>query len=139
MRSAKADGFTLVEVLAAGTILTVWGAVLAVSVRQSMRSLDAAGRVDTAAELIDETLTKIDVIGPAALYAEGPTAGQFAPPHDQYAWQVEIVPLTDGDLYDVAVTVSWRDALGRVRQADAETLLNDPPGGRPAGLHWGSM
>jgi Tfp pilus assembly protein PilV len=139
MRNARHNGFTLVEVLAAGTILTVWGGVLAVSVRQSMRSLDAAEHVDTAAELIDQVLAKIDIVGPAAVHSAGPTNGKFRPPHDGFAWQAEIVPLTDGALYDVTVTVTWRDVFGRDRQADAETLLNDPPGSRPDGLDWESL
>jgi len=139
MHSHGKHGFTLVEVLAAGTILTVWGAVLAVSVRQSMRSLETADRTDTAAELLDEVLSKIDIIGPAAIDADGPKAGRFGPPYEAYAWQTEIVPLSDGDLYDITVTVSWLDQAGRTRRVAIETILNDPPDSRLAGIDWDSL
>jgi len=139
MHRASNHGFTLVEVLAASVILTVWAVVLSLSVRQSMRSLQAADRTTVVADLIDEVLTKIDTIGPAAVYADGPTAGRFDDPDGDYSWRAEIAPLTNGDLYDVTVTVWWLDAAGTVREVDAQTLLNDPTGSRPAGIRWESL
>ena len=84
-------------------------------------------------------LTRVDLIGPARLSTEGPTEGVFDPPNERYSWSVAIAPELEGDLYNVTVRVHWRTADGRSRSAEAQTLLNDPPGARDAALTWGDL
>ena len=101
-----------------------------------MRSLTLARDYQRAAELLDRTFTKIDLIGPALLYLEGPTAGVFEPPHQDFAWQAQIDTRLDGSLYEVTVTITWQTAGGTYRSIQAQTLLNDPPGSRSSDILW---
>jgi len=123
--------------LAAGMILAVAGAVLSLSVRLALQSLQRAGDLQRAASLADRVLTKVDLLGPAAVGADGPTAGAFEPPDEHFAWAVAIEPDAD-DLYRVTVTVTW-DALNTTRAVDVQTLLYDPPQSHPADLAWESL
>ena len=128
--------FTLVETLAAGVILSLAAAALTTAVSQGMRSLAMARDHQRAAELLDRTLTKIDILGPARLMEEGPTEGVFPPPHERFIWQAHITPRTEGYLYDVIVRITWPTPGGRRRSVRAQTRLNDPPESRPAELAW---
>ena len=132
-------GFTLAEAMLAGAVLAMAGFVLGLIVTRSMRSLTRARDTQQAAELLDRTLTRIDLIGPARLVAEGPTEGVFLPPHDRFAWRAEIAPRLEGNLYEVTVHVAWHTPGGQRRSARLQTLLNDPPGARPEELQWGDL
>ncbi len=102
-----------------------------------MRSLSLARDYQVAAELLDRTFTKIDLIGPALLYYEGPTNGLFEQPrHDKFAWQTVITPSLQGDLYKVTVRIIWQTPSGKPRFIEAQTLLNDPADSRPNELYW---
>ena len=101
-----------------------------------MRSLTLARDYQSAAELLDRTFTKIDIIGPALLYTEGPTAGAFDRPHEKFAWQAEIDTRLDGSLYEVTVSITWQTPGGTYRSVRAQTLLNDPPGSRSSEILW---
>ena len=124
------------EALSAGVILALAGTVLGVGISQSIRSLGMARDLQRASELLDQTLTKIDTIGPARLALEGPTEGPFEPPHDRFAWKVRIRDLMEGYLYDVVVQIVWTTPGGKVRSVEVQTYLNDPPGSRPGTLQW---
>jgi len=134
-----AGGFTLVEVLVAGVILALSATVLGVTISQSMRSLALARDYQQAAELLDKTLTKIDLIGPARLLYEGPTEDTFRPPHERFAWQAQIEPLAQGYLYEVTVRILWEVPGGTTRSIEAQTLLNDPPDSRLSELDWDNI
>jgi len=133
---ARRGGFTLVEALVAGAILTLSASAIGAIVTTAMHCLDKAKEYQVAAELLDRTLTRIDMFGPSRLQLEGPIQGVFAPPHDRFTWKAGISAMSEGHLYDVIVTVSWQTPGGRQGSAQAETLLNDPPDSRPAGLKW---
>ena len=135
----QAGGFTLVEVLVAGVILALSAVALGVTISQSIRSLALARDYQRAAELLDETLTKIDLIGPSRLLFEGPTEDVFRPPHEKFAWQAQIEPRTQGHLYEVTVRILWETPGGTQRSIEAQTLLNDPPDSRPTELDWDSL
>jgi type II secretory pathway pseudopilin PulG len=135
----RRGGFTLVEALAAGVILALSAVVLGIAVTQGMRSLELARDYQRAAELLDRTLTKVDLIGPARLLLEGPTRGAFEPPHDRFAWQLDISPRLEGYLYEVTVQITWSSPRGERRSTVAQTLLNDPPDSRPAELDWDDL
>jgi len=135
----RCGGFTLVEVLTAGMILALSGAVLGTAVTQAMRSLTVARDYQRAAELLDQTLTEIDLFGPARMLAEGTNEGVFESPDDRFAWRAEIFSRLEGHLYDVIVEVSWRTPAGTQRSVRAQTRLNDPPESRPAELAWDEL
>ena len=132
-------GFTLVETLVAGVILTLSAVALGITISQGMNSLALARDYQQAAELLDRTLTKIDLIGPSRLFYEGPLTDAFSPPYDRFAWQAQIEPLTDGYLYEVTVRIFWTTPIGTQRSVQAQTLLNDAPDSRPSGLDWYSL
>ena len=129
-------GFTIVEALVAGVILALSAVALGATVSHCMRSLTLARDYQRAAELLDETFTKIDIIGPAQLYYEGPTEGICREPHERFTWQATIDPRTEGSLYEVTVRISWPNPAGGSRHVEAQTLLNDPAGSRPDELLW---
>ena len=127
------------ETLVAGVILALSAAALGLTVSGSMRSLAKARDYQRAGELLDKTLTKIDLIGPARLEYEGPTEGVFRAPHDRFAWQAQIEPGSQGDLYKVTVRISWDTPGGRTEFIEGQTLLNDPADSRPIELDWDSL
>ena len=129
-------GFTLIEVLVAGVILALSAVALGMTVSNCMRSLTLARDYQRAAELLDKTFTKIDLIGPALLLYEGPTQGLFEKPHDRFAWQAQIDSRLEANLYEVTVRILWQTPSGKPRSIEAQTLLNDPPGSRPSELYW---
>lgn len=131
-------GFTVVEALAAGTVLALSALVISAAARQAMDSLQVAGDYQRAAELLDGTLTKIDLMGPDRLAMEGPTEGRFAPPDDRFSWKAEFDQRAEGYLYEVSVSISWQTARG-VRSIDAQTLLNDSPGSRSMQVEWDEL
>ena len=133
----RRGGFTLVEALAAGIILAMAGAVLGGSLSQTYESLNVARDNQRAAELLDEVLTRIDMIGPERLGREGPTEGRFQG-DDRFSWRAQISPRLQGHLYEVTAVVSWATPRGQ-RSVQAQTLLNDPPGSRDASLDWDSL
>ena len=119
----------------AGTILAISAAVMSTSVSLSLRSVRMAGDFEHAAELLDRTLTKVDMIGPYRLSLEGPTDGQFLPPDERFSWSLDIEMGSIGSLYEVTATVRWDDG-GTEREVSATTLLNDPFGSRGDTLLW---
>lgn len=138
-RRGNIGGFTIVEALLAGVVLAMSASVLGLACSQAMRSLTAARDYQQAAELLDRTLTKVDMIGPTTLYYEGPTEGVFETPHERFSWRVSVSPMGGGDLYEVTVSVMWPRPGGSMGLASATTLLNDPQGARPVDLGWDNI
>ena len=138
--SQRSDGFTLVEVLVAGVILALAAGTLGLTVSQSMRSLGLARDYQRAAELLDKTFTKIDLIGPARILYEGPSEGLFDEArHERFAWQAKIDSRLEGNLYEVTVRILWETPSGKGRFIEAQTLLNDPSGDQPSELYWDEL
>ena len=130
------NGFTLVEVLVAGVILALSAVALGLTVSNCIHSLSLARDYQRAAELLDKTFTKIDLIGPARMFYEGPTQGVFNEPHHKFAWQAEIDSRLEGNLYQVTVRILWQTPSGKPRSIKAQTLLNDPPDSHQSQLYW---
>jgi hypothetical protein len=113
---------------------------LGLTLSQSMQSLSLARDYQRAAELLDRTFTKIDLIGPARMYDEGPNEGFFEEAqNERFAWQVKIDTRLEENLYEVTVQIMWQTSGGRTRSIEAQTLLNDPPGSRSSELYWDEL
>lgn len=137
-RARRAAGFTLVEALCAGMILSASAALIGMGVSQSLASLQRARDYQHAAELLNEVLTKIDLIGPGRLADEGPTEGGFDGRFDdRYRWNATIEQL-DGDLYEIKVRITWL-VPGGEQIAEAHTLINDPLLSRSMMLEWDDL
>ena len=132
----RADrGFTLVEALCAGVILSLAAMVLGAAMTRTMHALNNARDNQRAVELLDRTLTKIDMIGPGRITREGPTLGRFEGMDGRFSWRTRIRPRLDGNLYDVAVEIAWDTPRGR-RRVEAYTRLNDALLSRNSSLQW---
>jgi type II secretory pathway pseudopilin PulG len=137
-RSRSRGGFTLLETLVAGMILAMSLAVMGTGLSHVYASLSEARDQRRAAVLLDELLTKADMIGPARLASEGPHAGQFDGQDQRFSWSLDIHNRPEGHLYDVTATLSWNVA-GRNKTLRIQTYLDDPPNSRDALLKWGDL
>ena len=137
-RRPHRGGFTLIEALLAGVILAIVGVAITGAATRAIYTAETARGYEHAAELLDRTMTRIDLIGPEQLLREGPTSGSFEPPYEAYRWEADIETLATGYLYEVTVRVSWPSTGGR-RSARLSTRLNDEPGSRDASLRWGDL
>ncbi len=136
----RSRGFTLVEVLVAGVVLALSAGATGLTISNGMRSLALARDYQRAAELLDRTFTKIDMIGPARILYEGPSEGLFDEDrHEKFAWQATIDSRLEGNLYEVTVRILWQTPSGKPRFIEAQTLLNDPPGSRSSELYWDEL
>jgi Tfp pilus assembly protein PilV len=135
-RPRRAAGFTLIEALAAGMILSISSVLIGVGVSQALASSQRARNYQRAAELMHEVLTKIDIIGPDRVAREGPLDGSF---DDRFRWEATIESrVAEGDLYDVTVRIIW-DVPGGERSVKAHTMINDPLLSRSAVLEWDDL
>jgi Tfp pilus assembly protein PilV len=137
-RKRNAAGFTLVEALAAGIILSISVVALGSLVIRGVQSMRIAREYEVAAELLDQTMTRIDLLGPERLSREGPTSGRFDEPYENYSWDAQIDWRAEGYLYDVTLTVSWEGPTGN-RSAQVKTALNDEPDSRDSDLMWEAL
>jgi hypothetical protein len=135
VRRPRRAGFTIIEALLAGMILAIVGVAITSAATRALHHAETARGYEHAAELLDRTMTRIDLIGPERLLREGPLQGEFAAPDQMYRWEADIESLTLGDLYEVTVRVSWPTGAGR-RSAQLSTRLNDAPGSRDISLQW---
>lgn len=122
-------------------ILALSAGALGLTISQSMHSLALARDYQRAAELLDRTFTKIDLIGPSRLLYAGPSEGLFDEPgHERFSWQAEIDDSRlEGHLYEVTVRIVWQTPSGKPRFIEAQTLLNDPPNSRSSELYWDEL
>ena len=138
LRPTDRRAFALVEALAAGMILTLAAAVIGAASSQAMDSLGSARDFQRAAQLLDQTLTRIDLIGPDRVSREGPAQGDFPPPDGRFQWETQIESRSPGHLFLVTVRVRWQTARG-ARSVEAQTLLNDPSDSRNPALKWDDL
>ena len=134
-RRHQSSGFTLIEALLAGVILAAVCVAVGGAVVGSLRSSGAGRDYATAAHLLDDTMTKIDLIGPVRLASDGPTSGTFPPPNERFEWSATIEDPGLPDLFEVVLTVTWRGDTGE-RSAVVATRLYDPLNSRNPLLRW---
>ncbi|MBC8218462.1 MAG: hypothetical protein H8E73_08360 [Planctomycetes bacterium] len=122
-RIRKRLGFSLVETLVAGTILS--GTVLAVIATSTMSigTTRLNRQYETAASLIEKQLSLIDFIGIDDFVDTGTLEGVFEDYEPAYHWQVETEYQDIDSLYKVTITVTWLDR-NRPRSLTVDTMLN---------------
>lgn len=129
-----AHGFTIIECLLAGVILALFAAALAGTTAQSTRAAARAQDHRKAAEWLDTVFTRVDMLGPARLAAEGPVQG---PLDDRFNFSTTI---TEDevllDLYQVSVVVSYVGLDGRPARIVGHTQFHDPAGRRRTAAVW---
>jgi len=122
-RTKKTFGFSLIETLVAGTILS--GTVLAV-VATSTRSIGTTRlnrQYEKAASVAEKQFTMIDFIGIDDFIEADQLEGVSQESDPAYHWQVETEYQEIDSLYRLTMTVSWSDC-GRPRSLVVETMLN---------------
>jgi len=122
--------------LVAGMILALATAVIATAVSHSYGSLADARDERRAATLMDDLLTKVDLIGPNRIANEGPHSGKFDGADERFAWSLDVSNRPQGHLYEITATVTWPAAAGKSRSVNVTTYLNDPPNSRDTTLKW---
>ena len=131
-------GFTVIEALAAGMLMAIFGAAIAVAVGQATAVARQAEDQRLAAQWLDEVLTRIDIIGPARMSLEGPFSGRL---DDRSSWTATFEPdAVHFDLYAVNVAVTYRSGPGGdTRTVRGYTLIQDPPGARTTPVFWDDL
>jgi type II secretory pathway pseudopilin PulG len=119
----KRSGFSLVEVLIAGMILS--GAVLTLGAISTNALSDARlnRHYETAAMLADRQLTLIDYLGIDQFVQSGQTEGVFEEYEPGYQWQVSTEYQGTDDLYQVSITMHWAEGK-RPYRITVQTMLN---------------
>jgi len=122
-RMRKKLGFSLVETLVAGTILS--GTVLTVLAASTM-SIGATRlnrQYETAASLIERQLSLIDFIGIDDFVDAGQLEGVFEGYEPIYHWQVETEYQQIDSVYLLRITATWVDR-NHPHSLVVETMLN---------------
>lgn len=122
-RTSKTSGFSLVETLVAGTILS--GSVLAVLAASTscIGTTRLNRQYERAASLVEKQFSLIDFIGIDDFVDSGELEGVSEESETTYHWQVESEYQDIDSLYRLTMAVTWVDR-GRPRRLVVETMLN---------------
>jgi len=129
MNSPKqSSGFTLIEIIAAFTILSMtFMVILEILSNSSANTIKSSER--THISLLAQS--KMDEVGILIPVEEGAVSGSF---NDKQSWDINIEPYEvsyDGnvqmdfapvELYKVTLTINWQDGHDRMQSADFVTL-----------------
>jgi len=116
-------GFTLVETIAASTILCMAVLTLGAVGSRSLSWMRLNRQSEVAAALADKQLTYIDYIGVEDFIETGQMQGQFKGFEQIYHWRAATAYEGTDNLYQVTVTVSWFDRK-RLHSVSVDTMLN---------------
>ena len=118
----KADaGFLLIELLAASLILSIALVVLSRSFSSSASLLQHTSFLLRAETLLEEKMMEFEQ---AKTLSAGSREGTFPIP-GSFHWSTEIEKETESFLYEVAVTISWKEGW-RPQSLTVTTLLAKP-------------
>jgi Tfp pilus assembly protein PilV len=129
-RGTTRAGFSLVETLVAGVILS--GSVLALGAisTNAIGDIRLNRHYETAASLIEMQLTMIDHVGIDRFVQSDKMDGVFDEFEPGYQWKVSADARDIDNLYLVTITISWMEG-SRLHQVSAQTML-DGTGSAPA-------
>jgi len=112
-------GFTLLEALIALLLMAVVLPLALGGISQVLRSVDRAGRVETAQRLAESRLAQWTADGSwrtaaasGAFTEEGPGADADTEDLAAYRWTLVTAPWRDGALTTLTLTVAWGDGDG---------------------------
>ncbi len=126
----------------AGTVLALFGGAVAIAATQAGVANRRGIERRLAAERLDAVLTKIDVLGPARVGAQGPFSGELEPGPRGRPWSWSVAIALEGtwaDLYTVQVTIHWTSSAGGARALVGRTRLFDPAGSRTVRAGWDEL
>ena len=121
-RRAKVRGFLLIELLAATIILSTALVVISRTFSNSAALLNHAASLLRAEMLLEEKMADFEQ---EQTLSAGSQEGTFSLP-DSFHWSSQIEKRTEPSLYQVALTVSWKEGL-RPQSLMVTTLLEKPP------------
>lgn len=124
-RVVRRRGMTLIEVLVASVLLGVGVSGLMLTAALGMRNQQRTEQRGAALYLANEKLAEIETIGSRMWSLTNPTSGAETRGGVEYIWSTEISPLTEGELSEVRVEVSWQGRGTAGGAVELETLLND--------------
>lgn len=120
-------GFALLDVIIAGVILAI-GLTTLFSITTRSLQMQKAGEVQVvAASLLDTLLGSVLTEGPVDYPKLQSTSGRFAPPFDDFEFQVRITDRGEGTAYEVSATV-FHDSG---REYSCDTLIAPKLGEEP--------
>lgn len=119
-----ARAMTLVEVLVASVILGVGVAGLLSATALGMRNQGRSEQRMAALYFAQEKLAEVEAVGPRMWSLTREKQGSQQREEIMYSWSLAIVAMTEGELYDVLVTMEWNGPTGGGK-LELETLLND--------------
>ena len=103
------NGFLLIEVLLAGTILGIVLIVLSVAVARCVHGLSVTGNYRTASQVLDERLAFFDQ---GNELRQGTWDGTVERDGRRFAWKHELTPTDDPRFFKERVEVNWKQSDG---------------------------
>lgn len=122
-RARKKSGFSLVETLVAGTILSATVLAVLATSTASIGTTRLNRQYEKAASLAEKQLSLIDFFGIDEFVDAGELEGTSEDTEPVFSWQVETEYQDIDSLYRVTITVTWLDRA-RPRSLVVETMLN---------------
>jgi hypothetical protein len=116
----RRDGVTLFEAVAALSIVAVTSIAALRTVGSELHTAERAQRAVETEALIAERLAFLDLLTDRDLQSLPDTvaSGTFDAPLDHYRWSMESAPSTAyAGLYDVVLTIAWKEGETSVRTA----------------------
>ncbi len=122
-KTTDSRGFSLVETLIAGAILSATVLLVIATSTISMSTTRLNRQYETAASLIEKQLSLIDFIGIDDFIDAGTLQGDFEGYEPAYRWIAETEYQDIDSLYLVTITVAWMDR-NRPYSLTVETMLD---------------
>ena len=121
-RKASSRGFLLIELLAATIILSTALVVISRIFSSSAALLNHASSLLRAEMLLEEKMSELEW---EKTLSVGSQEGTFSLP-GSFHWSAQFEKRTEPSLYQVALTVFWKEGL-RPQSLTVTTLLEKPP------------
>jgi type II secretory pathway pseudopilin PulG len=124
VRLRARSGLSLLEAVVSVTIVGLTSVAALEAVGGDMRATERARRAIEAEALATSRLEVIGMLTERELQAipDSVATGKFAKPLDEYQWTTQSAPISNqAGLYDVRVTVAWREGTYTVKTYEYRT------------------